>query len=201
MNTKNNQRYITTEEKIDCALNSLLKQKPMRNITVQDICNKAHIHRTTFYGHYLDIFDLIEKKEQQMRKKLYESLEKKDIKYTIASLSLITTLIDHIKKNKDFYTAYLNDIGNSYILAGFDTVRSNVESIMSGNKEIINYNELKYTFEFCQTGLLKTISLWLNNNCRESVDEISEMIFRLLDRIQSPYSNVLENALEMAMSK
>ncbi len=201
MNTKNNQRYITTEEKIDCALNSLLKQKPMRNITVQDICNKAHIHRTTFYGHYLDIFDLIEKKEQQMRKKLYESLEKKDIKYTIASFSLITTVIDHIKKNKDFYTAYLNDIGNSYILAGFDTVRSNVESIMSANKEIFNYNELKYTFEFCQTGLLKIISLWLNNNCRESVNEISEMIFRLLNRIQSPYSNVLENALEMAMSK
>lgn len=202
MNTKNNQRYIKTEEEIDCALNSLLKKKLMRNITVQDICNEAKIHRTTFYGHYLDIFDLIEKKEQQMRKKLYERLKKKDIKYTIASLSLITTLIEHIKENKDFYTAYLNDFGNSYILAGFDMVRSTIDSIMSANNEkSFIYNELKYTFEFCQNGFLSVILLWLNNNCRESVKEISEMLFRLLGRIQSPYSDVLENVLEMTKSK
>lgn len=77
----------------------------------------------------------------------------------MASLLLITTLIEHIKENKYFYTAYLNDFGNWYIIADFDMVRQNIDSILSGNEEYFNYNELKYTLEFCQTGFLRVILL------------------------------------------
>lgn len=41
------------------ALLSLLGEKPYRDITVVDICQRAMVHRTTFYAHFEDKNDLL----------------------------------------------------------------------------------------------------------------------------------------------
>lgn len=80
MNTKNNQRYADTENRINRALKALLlNEKSLKKITVRDICKEAQIHHTTFYEHYADIFDLVEKTEQQMGNGLYEHIKKRKI--------------------------------------------------------------------------------------------------------------------------
>ena len=43
---------------------SLLQEKPVEKITVTQLCAKADINRSTFYAHYLDVYDLKEKLEQ-----------------------------------------------------------------------------------------------------------------------------------------
>ncbi|MCD8023168.1 MAG: TetR/AcrR family transcriptional regulator [Lachnospiraceae bacterium] len=61
MNKKGNQRYAETKEKIETIFSELLKKKDISEITVSEICRLAGIHRTTFYGHYEDIYDLMAK--------------------------------------------------------------------------------------------------------------------------------------------
>ena len=41
------------------ALESLLEEKPLKEISVQEICSRADIHRTTFYNHFYDVYDLL----------------------------------------------------------------------------------------------------------------------------------------------
>jgi AcrR family transcriptional regulator len=41
------------------ALLTLIKQKGFETITVQEICDEALVHRTTFYKHYEDKYDLL----------------------------------------------------------------------------------------------------------------------------------------------
>ena len=65
MNVENNQRYRDTEERIQKAYWNLVNHAGGHKITVADICREADIHRTTFYGHFLDIYDL---QEQAMKK-------------------------------------------------------------------------------------------------------------------------------------
>lgn len=36
-----------------------LENKPLEDISIQDICETAMIHRTTFYNHFHNVFDLI----------------------------------------------------------------------------------------------------------------------------------------------
>jgi len=51
-------RVIKTKERIEEALLSLLKTKPLEKITVTELARTAMINKGTFYLHYLDIFDL-----------------------------------------------------------------------------------------------------------------------------------------------
>lgn len=46
----------------------LLDKKPINKITVTEICDKAEINRATFYKHYLDIYDLLEKMEEELER-------------------------------------------------------------------------------------------------------------------------------------
>ena len=51
------------------ALLELLAKKSFDEIKVNDICNLAMIHRTTFYSHFQDKYDLLEycKQEEHLR--------------------------------------------------------------------------------------------------------------------------------------
>ena len=53
-------RTMKTKNAIFTALAELMTEKELRHITVQDISDKADIHRVTFYKHFLDIYDVYE---------------------------------------------------------------------------------------------------------------------------------------------
>lgn len=54
-------RKIKTERDIQQALLTLLTKKTVRQVTVADICQASLTSRSTFYAHYLDKYDLLEK--------------------------------------------------------------------------------------------------------------------------------------------
>lgn len=70
-------RVRHTKERIRKAFFQLLKQKRFSKITVTEVCQIAEINRTTFYKHYLDMYDLLRKIEDDIldtTKKLWKRL-------------------------------------------------------------------------------------------------------------------------------
>ena len=59
-------RNKKTEAAFTSALFYFLEKKGMNKITVKELCEYADMNRGTFYLHYLDIYDLIEKTERNM---------------------------------------------------------------------------------------------------------------------------------------
>ena len=59
-------RTLKTKKAIHDALADLLTEKELRKVTVQEIADKADINRATFYKHYLDVYDLYDKTEQDI---------------------------------------------------------------------------------------------------------------------------------------
>ena len=59
----------------------LLQEKDITKVTVIELCNKADINRATFYRYYLDIYDLLDKLEEEFINEVKESY--KDYDYTI----------------------------------------------------------------------------------------------------------------------
>lgn len=57
---KSDQRTRLTKMLIRKAFTELLREKPVQNITVKELCQTAGINRGTFYSHYTDIYDLLQ---------------------------------------------------------------------------------------------------------------------------------------------
>lgn len=61
MSRKEDLRVIKTKMSIEKAVLELLEEYSLKEITVQNIIDKAMVNRGTFYRHYRDKFDVIEK--------------------------------------------------------------------------------------------------------------------------------------------
>ena len=72
---------ITHRMLIDAFL-QLRTEKPLRKITVRELCERAGVGRGTFYAHFLDVYDLNEKLEtyllQEFTETLKETLQQSD---------------------------------------------------------------------------------------------------------------------------
>ena len=74
MNKKTDRRAQYTQSVIKDAFVKLLRQKHIGKITVTEICKLAEINRATFYLHFHDPYDLLEKLEAECGAKLVEAL-------------------------------------------------------------------------------------------------------------------------------
>lgn len=77
---QNNPQFVRTDKAITQALISLLKEKPFEKITVQDILDETPVTRSTFYKHYHDKYEIVEKMQEEffstqmeMRKAAHEN--------------------------------------------------------------------------------------------------------------------------------
>ena len=58
-------RVRMTKKMLIDAFLRLRKQKPLRRLTVSELCAEAGVGRGTFYAHYQDVYDLAEKLEEE----------------------------------------------------------------------------------------------------------------------------------------
>lgn len=58
-------RVFKTKKNIADALIHLLEEKDFAHITVKDICTLSLSSKSTFYSHFIDKYDLLEKLVQQ----------------------------------------------------------------------------------------------------------------------------------------
>jgi len=58
---RENPQFLRTDKAIRQALITLLKSKPFEKITVQDILDETPVTRSTFYKHYHDKYEILEK--------------------------------------------------------------------------------------------------------------------------------------------
>lgn len=56
---KTDARVRRTRDALGDALITLMQEKPFETITVQDVLDRAHVSRSTFYAHYSDKDDLL----------------------------------------------------------------------------------------------------------------------------------------------
>lgn len=84
---KTDARVRYTRMRIREAFLACLAEKPVSKITVKELCEMAEINRATFYKHYADPFDLLDKLEGEalawLEDKLGESDFQRDMTLTV----------------------------------------------------------------------------------------------------------------------
>ena len=165
MNTKNNKRRKESQEKIERAFIELLQTHAIKDITVSNLIKDTGLNRSTFYANYLDIFDLADKTREKLEQEFSNLFADYDY---FNDRSGALKMFRHIKENQLFYQTYFKlCYDDKHLISIYDPKRAEQEHI-SGN--------LKYHIEFFRNGLNAIIKLWLAGGCKESPEEMAEVL-------------------------
>ena len=165
MNTANNRRRRDSQEKIQKAFINLLQDRQMKDITVSDLIKATGLNRSTFYANYLDIYDLADKTRQMLEKDFSALFADYDY---MSARDGAEKMFAHIKENQLFYKTYFKlCYDEKFLISTYDPKRA--------EKEQITQN-IRYHIEFFRNGLNAIIKLWLAGGCKESPQEMAEIL-------------------------
>ena len=169
MNKVNNKRKKDSREKIEKIFIELIQTKEINEITVSDICKKANLNRTTFYSNYIDIYDFADNVRDNLLEEVL-NLYSEEVKTKTHSYDFLK-LFKYIKENQLFFKTYFKlNYDNNFSLLEEATIDNEVLKHY-GNKDNIEYH-----ITFFKNGLNAVIKKWLQNDCKESPEEIRDII-------------------------
>ena len=174
-------KYQYTASLMDEALLLLLEQKDYDTITVKEVCKKAGVNRSTFYLHYESMNDLLEEMIGMINDRFKTSLASVPTddpsKVVLTSEKYLRPYLGFIKENMRAYKVIHQ---KDHLFNSQKTFESFYRSIFSpalthfGVKE----SEKKYVFAFYTQGTVAIIGKWLEDNCRDDIDMIIDLIMR-----------------------
>lgn len=165
MNVKNNKRRRESQEKIEKAFIELLQTRDIKEITVSDIIKLTDLNRSTFYANYIDIYDLADKTRKILEDEFSNIFA--DYDYFNERSGALRMFI-HIKENQLFYKTYFKlCYKEEHLVSIYDKKRAQMEHFDTN---------LKYHIEFFRNGLNAIIKLWLAGGCKESPEEMAEVL-------------------------
>lgn len=175
-NVKENRRVKYTKMVLKTSLLKLMKEKPINKITVTDICKIADVNRGTFYIHYLDAFDLLEKIENEVLVQITESVEKL-IKDNENSKIIIKELFELILKNKDLCKILFSDNGDKEFLRRIiNLTHSKVVTEWAMTYKNVNIKNMEYLYLYTSMGTIGIIEYWIKNNFKETPERLATFV-------------------------
>ena len=172
--TKTNSAKTRTErtrELIFEAFITLIHDKPFDDITITDICEKAGIHRTTFYNHFEnknELFSaLLDYTHMDFLEAIPQAREATDLKSYL--LSLVDVVLTSISGNKKKFSTFLSPDHNAGLKAMITSYYSdellNAFEILEhrGLLKVRKGMPLSFLSEFLMSGFVSVCTWWLNS--------------------------------------
>ena len=146
----------------DTLIDLLLDDKDITKVTVSEICQIADINRATFYRYYLDIFDLLDKMEEDFVDEFKSSYEN----YNYENKNLIKVLFS--TKNNIYF---LNDVLNDAYIRCKEKWEHDLPEISVETEE--------FATAFIFNGTLGVVNYWIQNDFDKSIEELADIITNL----------------------
>lgn len=166
------------------ALFELLSKKPFEKIKVNDICDLAMVHRTTFYIHFSDKYELLEYCIKDVEKELTEKIGNNNYSDTKEFyINLITNLLSYINENKKFFKCILKKNSYSGVISIFMNACISYITDMLKKGEALNISyqiPISIIAQYYSGAVINTIVFWLTTNSKITEEELCNYIISLI---------------------
>lgn len=181
MNSKMDRRKKYTRMVLKNSLVKLLKEKPLSSITVKEICEIADINRSTFYAHYTDQFDLLNKIEEELIEEMNSYLSQYNFSKEDESIHMTEKLLEYIVTKKDICQTLLNDNGDATFQIRVMTLAQRF--LINNWKEENNVDDSvsEYLSTFIISGSIHVIRRWLDRGLDKSPKEMADIINNIIN--------------------
>ena len=186
---KNESKYFNTAILFDEALIYLLEKKDIEYITVKEICNKAGVNRSTFYLHYESISDLLEETMNYINKKFVSCFDESTREFiekikssSLENLKLIerkylNPYLNFIKENKKIFKASFHNPTGMNVYDKYIHLKKYVLMPILERFDVPE-KEKNYLIAFYINGIIAIIKEWIDNDCKDSIDDIENIIIK-----------------------
>ena len=170
-------RIINTKKKLTNTLLTLMNNKPLKEITVLELCKEANINRTTFYKYYEDIDDLVFKIEESLLSELKNNIN--DIKRNYL-LTYTNKIIEEISSHKEIYINLLSENGDHTFLRRIlnGVYEHSIEEWRKLLKKATQ-EDLDNIYNFIVDGTIGIIENWIKNNCKQEPSALAIFINKI----------------------
>lgn len=177
-------RQTKTETKLQHALIELLPVKGIAGITVSDTCRSAQINRGTFYAHYVDKYDLVEKQIERIVDDLssiiLEPADDAESDDAIIPQQRVLVALRYVQEEYPLIAALT---GNGTNMELRDRVQEIIGELLEQGARrqglTLSYGGVPadYGREMLLSGVTSVIWLWLRKGCVEPPEEIVKIVW------------------------
>ena len=188
----NDERVIKTKKLIKTALSELIQEKGFDHVSITDLTQRANINRGTFYLHYQDKYDLLEKFENEVLDDINTNAENfiksiKDIDFLGEDFSneikpFINKVFTYIKENYIIMKVILGPKSDMR----FQNKIKKALNILLTEKGWDNYFDSQNTFvskkyfiSYLVSAHIGVIRQWIDSGMNESAENMAEMISKM----------------------
>jgi AcrR family transcriptional regulator len=165
------------------ALMAELAERSFEEITVKDICDRAMVHRTTFYKHYDDKYALLERGMRQMYDALVADEHAPPSVFSVDHPPpYFIRLFEHVAEHQGFYTAMLCGEGigrfqklvKDYIA---DVVEAKIRDSTPADRHLAVPPIMHV--QFFAGGVLSLLAWWLENGMPYTPQQMAQHLMSI----------------------
>ncbi|WP_348262956.1 TetR/AcrR family transcriptional regulator [Telmatobacter sp. DSM 110680] len=178
---KPDSRVRRTRDQLGNALIELIQEKPINDVTVQDVLDRSGVGRSTFYLHYRDKDDLLVSQLEMFLEFMSTVLSvRKDKSNRVAP---VTEMFEHIGNQNKLYRVLSDsghlkdffDLAEGYFARGIER-----RLCESGRFTKIPPRELAARASALSGSLLSLLRWWLDRGEKETPQQMDEMFHRMV---------------------
>lgn len=178
---KPDERARRTRDRLGSAFVALIHEKPIEDVTVQDVLNRAAVGRSTFYLHFRDKNDLLLSQLEVFLVTMSTLLSvSKEISRRVVP---VAEMFEHIENQKKLYriladAGRLNDffdLAQGYLARGID-------DRLRESKRLPKIPQGEFAARACALAgsLLSLLRWWLDRGAKEPPGEMDDLFHRMV---------------------
>ena len=148
------------------------------------IIERCQINRSTFYLHYTDIYDLLEKTEQRLLQQLMDAVNEN---WTLPEtpknfFAFLEQTFNILSENAQLCSALIGPNGDIAFLRNIEKMirDKGLQTLRSFAPKELREQDLQYAISFALAGCVGLVEHWLKNGCPETPTHMAELTLVML---------------------
>lgn len=185
---KEDRRVRRTKKMLAQGLTQLMQQKQVKDITVRELADLADVNRGTFYLYYRDIFDMLEKLEEELFDRFNQIIAAHQEGPILSrTRPMFGDLFQFIHENQEICRILLSENGDMKFLERLSNlVEERLRADWLSSHDGLTECEFEYRYAFGVMGCVGLVRAWLERYCAESADSMAVLADTLIQQGIAP---------------
>ncbi|MDR1326669.1 MAG: TetR/AcrR family transcriptional regulator C-terminal domain-containing protein [Treponema sp.] len=162
------------------SLIELMQTRPILDISVKELCDKADISRSTFYAHYKDQYALLKELEDETLNSVEDMLKNYDNKRSMYdTIQMLERILKYIADNSLSIQVLVSENGDINFQKKFFRRFAATQKMAKYLAED-DVEKAEYHLVFVVSGSIALLQHWLKNNMNIPIPELAGLLVELI---------------------